>query len=344
MAEEFDSINQRFEGARLKYAAMKGLALPPDHCPDIFLRTTYDYDYLLPPESVKDAERVLQAAGYVQKDDPQEHPIVYFHKDHPPRMPLSRDDLYSPAFPRTLELHYLFWDADPVKIPLPLLFDPLAELQLRRFPSCPDRGKPICFYSLSEVNDLVFEVLHVFRHILHDWCRLCSLLDIACFLDRRASDDTFWRQFVERLRPSPALAEISGVVFLLAAGLFGAKIPDSLADRTISCLRRPLVSWVQRYGKSSALQNFSNNKFSLYLHREFIQRDATWRAVRRSRLFPIHRPNQTMQSPGAKPLSRLSAKLGRSVYVVRRLRYHLAAAAQYELELLRWKRIRSARN
>lgn len=341
MVAEFDSINQGFEGAGLKYAAMKGLALPSDYCPDILLRTTYDYDYLLPRESMQTAETVLKAAGYIRKDDPEEHPIVYFHKDRPVRTPLCRDDLYSPAFPRAVELHYLFWDAGPVGIPLKLAFDPLDELELRHFPAYPDFQRRVYFYALSEVNDLIFETLHAFRHILHGWCRLRSLLDIACFLDHRASDDVFWRHFLERLKPSPALADIAGLVFLLSSSLFGAEVPHFVASRTSSCLRRPLVSWVNRYGKSSALQNFSDNKFSLFLHREFIGDDATWRAIERGRLFPAHRPNQAVHSAGGSLPSRVSAKWRQAVYVSRRLKHHVAAAARYKLESRRWNRIHS---
>lgn len=344
MVAEFDSINQGFESAGLKYAAMKGLALPSDYCPDILLRTTYDYDYLLPRESIRAAENVLKAVGYIRKDDPEEHPIVYFHKDHPPRAPLCRDDLYSPAFPRTVELHYLFWDAGPVGFPLKLPFDPLDELELRHFPAYPGLQRRVYFYALSEANDLIFELLHAFRHILHGWCRLRSLLDIACLLDRRASDDVFWREFLKRLKSSPALADIAGVVFLLSASLFGAKVPDFVASRTTSCLRPPLVSWVNRYGKSSALQNFSDNKFSLFLHREFIGDDATWRAIERSRLFPAHRPNQAVNSAVGSLPSRVSAKWKQAVYVSRRLKHHVKAAARYKLESRRWNRIHSCDN
>ncbi|MGH9436975.1 MAG: nucleotidyltransferase family protein, partial [Terriglobia bacterium] len=223
MAAEFDSINQCFEGARLKYAAMKGLALAPDYCPDIALRTTYDYDYLLPRGSMQAAEEALRSAGYVWKRDPEEHPVVYCHAARPPCNPLSRDDLYSKDFPRTVELHYLFWDAAPVKIPLTLPADPLADLEIRHVRVLPNHpgpsrpGRPLHFYALSEDNDLIFQVLHAFRHILHGWCRLCSLLDVAYFLEHRRLDAAFWDRFIGRLRDNRPLSEIVGVVFLLAA-------------------------------------------------------------------------------------------------------------------------------
>jgi hypothetical protein len=347
MVAEFASINRCFEGACLRYAAMKGLALSADYCPDIGLRTTYDYDYLLPRDSMEAAERALRAAGYIRKEDPEEHPVVYFHAARPPRTPLSRDDLYSKTFPRTVELHYLLWDADQVKIPLNLPSDPLAERKLRYLSISGNHqctsgsARPVHFYELSEHDELIFQVLHAFRHILHDWCRLYSLLDIACFLDHRASDTAFWDQFLDRLGSCRPLSEIVGVVFMLASEVFGAPIPEPVSIRTVQSLRRPLVLWVERYGQESALSNFSDNKFSLFLHREFIHDEAAWRDIRRSRLFPIQRPNQGVHAAdSSSQRARLSGAWKQGLYVSKRVRHHLLGTLRYGLEAPRWYRER----
>jgi Uncharacterised nucleotidyltransferase len=347
MAVEFDSINKLFEAARLKYAAMKGIALSADYCPDVLLRTTYDYDYLLSGDSIQAAEETLRAAGFMRKEDPEEHPIVYFHTARPPRAPLSRDDLYSEAFPRTVELHYLFWDAEPVKIPLNIPADPMTQLELRDLRVSPNHVRssspvrPVRFYALSEDDELIFQVLHAFRHILHDWCRLASLLDVAYFLDLRASDIAFWDQFLERLKPSRELGEIVGVVFSLASGLFGATIPGPVVAHIMQNLRRPLVVWVERYGQNSALNNFSDNKFSLFLHREFVPDKATWQSIQRSRLFPMHRPNQPVQASSSAICSRLTAGWRQRRYVAHRVTHHLMTTLRYGLESHRWNRARS---
>jgi Uncharacterised nucleotidyltransferase len=347
MVAEFDAINQCWESAGVKYAALKGLVLTPEYCPDIFLRTTYDYDYLLPCGSMTTAEEVLRRAGYVRKEDPVKHPVVYFHKAHRPRLPLSGDDLYSASFPRTIELHCLFWDPDELKIPLEIQADPMGHLELRHLPvpssrqgsSWPER--PVCFYALAEEHGLLFQVLHAFRHILQDWCRLCSLLDIAYFLHHRGRDNDFWDRFFELLEHDRELPEIAGVVFLLAAGLFGAQIPSVVAGQITGCLRRPLVSWVDHYGMDSALQNFSDNKFSLFLHREFVRDDATWRTILRSRLFPLHRPNQAVRATSRGIRSRWAASWKQRDYIARRLKHHLAATVRYVLESARWERART---
>jgi hypothetical protein len=347
MISEFEAINFSLEAAGVPYAVLKGFALVPQYSPHIFLRTTYDYDYLLPRESIEGAEKALKAAGYVRKKDPEEHPRVYFHAAHPPHTPSSRNELYSRALPRTIELHYLFWDADPVKIPLNLSADPMAQLGGRRIrvlsreagSSWP--GRPVQFYTLAEHDEVIFQVLHAFRHILRGWCRLCSLLDIAYFLDHRASDTTFWEQFVERLKPSRELAEIVGVVFSLAAGLFGATIPSPVIAQITRNLRRSLAVWIEHYGKNSALRNFSDNKFSLFLHREFIYDDVTWRQITRSRLFPIRRPKEAAHAADRSRRARLTRKWKQALYVSQRLKHHALSTIQYGLEARRWQRVRS---
>lgn len=346
MAAEFDSINRRLEDAGVTYAALKGFTLIPEYCPYIFLRTTYDYDYLVARESVSRAEYALRAAGFLRKEGAEDHPLVYFHNARPPRNPLSRNDLYSATFPRTIEMHYLFWDATPVKIPLILPVDPLLRIKLRGvspFANPPGLsvGRPVHFYALSEEDELIFQVLHVFRHILRSWCRLSSLLDIAYFLDHRAFDTAFWDRFLDRLGCSRPLSEIAGVVFLLAADMFGATIPAPVSVQTIRSLRRSLVLWVERYGHDSALSNFSDDKFSLFLHREFIQDQATWREIRRARLFPTHRPNHVLRSASRAVSFHGAANWKQGLYVAQRLKHHLVAAVQYGLESPHWARTRS---
>lgn len=346
MVEEFDSINRCLEKANVKYAVLKGFALIPEYCPDIFLRTTYDYDYLVDPESLDCAECALRAAGFLRKEGAEDHPIVYFQNPHGPPSPLGRSDLYSAALPRTFEMHYRFWDATPVKIPLALRVDPLLGVRLRgpsSLGSLPGLSieRPVHFYVLAEEDELIFQVLHVFRHILRNWCRLCSLLDIAHFLKHRAPDIAFWDRFLDRLKYSRPLSEIAGVVFLLTAAVFGAAIPAPVSAQTILNMRRSLVLWVERYGQDSALGNFSDNKFGLFLHHEFIQDDATWRAIQRSCLFPIHRPNRTAHTSDPTLSSGWAARLRQWSYVGRRLKHHLVTTLQYRLESPRWDRARS---
>lgn len=343
MLSEFDVINSVFEAAGITYAVLKGFALIPNYCPDVFLRTAYDYDYLVAPESVSRAESCFTAAGFLRKQSSVNHPIVYFHRTRQPRSPLGRDELYKSTFPRTIELHHLFWDPEMLRIPLALPFDPLCSRELRRISALAGSqdGPQIPFFALSETDELIFQMLHVFRHVLHNWCRLCSLLDIACFLQRRAGDSAFWNRFFARIDQSHSLSDIVGLVALLAARVFGAPIPALMSAHSIETLRPSLALWVERYGPESALCNFSDNKFSLFLHREFIQDDATWREIRRSSLFPIHLPNHAAQTGISTRRARIAGAWKQGLYVSQRLTHHVLTMLRYALEAPRWHRARS---
>lgn len=341
MLEEFGQINRGLEGAGLRYAALKGFTLIPEYCPAACLRTTYDFDYLLPRESMDQADCAMKALGYARKKEQAPHPLVYFHR--PPRSPTSCDDLYSPDFPRTVELHFLFWDAGLTQVPIALTEDPLLNLRIRSLTPPQigaqdplQTGQDRRFWTLCEEDELVFQVLHAFRHILQNWCRLCSLLDIAYFLDHRALDAAFWDRFCERLKESRPLSEIVGVVFLLAARLFGGNIPASVSSQTVRCLRSPLALWVDRYGLDSALNNFSDNKFSLFLHHEFVQDDAVWRSVKRKSLYPWRRPNQAIATSSPQTSARFGARLKQTLYVAKRIKHHFVSSARYGFEARRW--------
>jgi hypothetical protein len=341
MLREFDLINSSLEAAGVPYAVLKGFALIPEYCPDILLRTAYDYDYLVAHDSVSRADKALRATGFVRKHGAEDHPIVYFHKDRPPRRPLNRDEIYRAAFPRTIELHYRFWDINAAKIPLALSRDQLSHRELRRLAGSDGAGPALTYYALSREDGLIFQVLHVFRHILHNWCRLSALLEIAYFLEHQRSATALWDCFLDRLQCSYTLPEIAGVIFLLASKLFNTQLPPPVSLHIVGKLRRELVLWVDRYGRHSALNNFSANKFSLFLHREFVPDEASWREIRRKGLLPIQRPNCVFRPAESAARFRLMASWKQASYVARRVKHHTRTAIEYILEAPLWNRARS---
>jgi hypothetical protein len=261
---------------------------------------------------------------------------VYVHSSRTPYIPSRREDLYSANLHRSVEIHTRLWEPDALKIPLPLPDDFLARKRLRNW-----QGHR--YYSLSEEDELLFQVLHAFRHILECWCRLYTFLEIAHFLERRQSDLAFWQRFADRISVSPRLPEMAGVVSSLAARLFGAPIPATIDAWVPRNMRHRLLLWVNRYGCDSALANFTGNKYSLLLYREFVPDDATWREIRRRRLFPLHRPNRAAGGPTAGLSARITAISKQVTYVARRLSHHVIAAAQYAWASIQWERTRTAR-
>ena len=98
---------------------------------------------------------------------------------------------------------------------------------------------------------------------------------------------------------------------------------------------------MERYGPESALDNFLVNKFSLFLHREFVKDDAAWRGVRQKLLFPVQRPNRAVEASSARLADRLSASCRQALYGGRRVVHHLLAALRYGWESYRWQRLRA---
>jgi hypothetical protein len=343
MAGEFDAINGAFETAGVQYVALKGFALIPEYCPFASLRTTYDYDYLVHPDELERARRALEVAHYRLQTGNVGEPLVYFHEARPPHHPVSRDDLYSETFPRTVELHEQFWNPEELKIRLHFRGDFLARRQSRQLTAEQlgiedPRPSHLRFWALCEEDELLFQLLHAFRHVLQDWCRLASLLDIAWFVQRRSSDTGFWERFLERVRPCPRLCQIAGVVLSLSAQLFRPLLPEVVVAEITTGMRNSIALWIDRYGFESALANFSHDKFSLLLHREFIADVATWQTIERRRLFPLHRPNRAAAASTPTLQARVAASWKQSVYVARRLRHHVLGAAHYHLERRRWDR------
>lgn len=331
MAEECHLLNRLFENARVDYALLKGFAMFPDYCPDVSLRAQYDHDYLLRLDSLGRVGEILQAAGYRRKGQ-KGCPRVYFRAALPPFLPSGRDDLYSARLGRLVELHFKLWETDVEKICFPTLEDALDR-------ACSKSCDGLCFSALADEDALVYQVLHTFRHILNNWCRLSIFLEIARFLQERSSDYVIWERFRERTKDWPQLRLAAGVVFSLAAGLFTAPVPAAVSAWTTKALTPALSQWVTRYGLESAFDNFRGNKFSLFLHREFIQDAPSWREIQRKRLFPLQGPPRAVQAASRRFYSRLAVTWKEFGFVVRRVAFHLGSALRYAWELPTWRRM-----
>jgi len=335
MMEEFDSLNRQFDRAGIEYAVWKGFALFPHYCPDACLRPTYDYDYLISGDTHTRAQEVIQAAGYVRKPDHRaEHHVTFARPNLRSRPSPSSSELYAADLPRKVELHRGLWDRDAFLIPLRVP-ERILERKLRR------TWQNLSFCALSEDDALVFQALHTFQHILHNWCRLGWLWEIAYFLEHRSADTSFWSRFCALLEGNEPLVEVVGLVMLLAAGLFHAPFPAPIKGRLLGAMRSQVPLWVDHYGLPSALNNFSENKYALFLYREFLPDKAAWRAIRGSRLFPLHRPNRIAGAAAPSTSASLPVSWKQGWYVLQRLLYHSVTGARYAWESARWERIKT---
>jgi hypothetical protein len=333
MREEFGSLNRRFEAAGVKYAVLKGFALIPDYCPDAALRSQYDYDYLVHPGSLEIAQRALQSAGYSRKVRNPEFDKMgeFFFSAQPLSVPPPKEDFYSANLPRDVELHLSLWEPNGEMIDVEAPNDALDR-------SRPAEWEGLRFPVLADDDTLIFEALHAFQHILAFWCKPSFFFEVAYFIAQRYSDEVFWERFRSRLQRHRYLPRIVGLVFSMAAMLFRAPVPAEVSKWTTGALPATLSGWVERYGKHWALARFPGSKLSLFVHREFIENPEVWREVRRSRLFPFHRPAQVAEPAGPGLTSKWAASWGQAYFVLSRLRFHLKAWLSYAWEQRRWKR------
>jgi len=327
MFDELRTLRRVFAVAEVPHIVLKGATLAPDYCADPALRTQYDHDFLVPSSALRRAEDALRDAGYRRKNPVGEHPVVYRRPEPAVRFAERSAALYSPLLGRSVELHTRLWDHSADRIAFDLPEDWFDRAVVRRYGD-------LEFAALCDEDGLIFQVLHALHHILGNWCRLSIFFEIARFLNRRFDDSRFWKRFLERAAPVRRLQAAAAVIFHLADRLFGAPLPpDVTAD-----LRTPaaLALWADRYGIVSALSNFRSDKFSLFLHREFLDANSDWTAVRRRRLFPIQRPHRLPGIVFQRGFSRLEKAWIDQAHALRRMKFHALAAARYALEYPRW--------
>jgi Uncharacterised nucleotidyltransferase len=334
--KEFMNLSKLFEDGGVEHAVLKGLALVPDYCPDPTLRTQYDHDYLLRPDSLKRAEDFLQSAGYVRKNPSEDHPIVYF-QPVPVVDPFAESlGLYSVGLRRPIELHLKLWDSAEEKIDLRLPEDFLDRV-------CRRPWRDSEYPALADEDSLVFQVLHAFRHMLRNWSRLSVFLEISYFLKRQASDSDFWLRYRDRIRNLRWVPEASVLVFSLAKKLFGPSVPTEIEALVPSRFSALVDLWIERYGQRAALANFRNDKCSLLLHGEFVDNRSEWAKIRRLRLFPMHRPHRLPDVLYKRGPQGVRRRWAGCLHAFQRFKFHAFSVFCYVWEYPQWRLLRRAR-
>lgn len=333
LKKESAALNRMFDGAGIQYAVLKGLALVPDYCPDPALRTQYDHDYLVLPNNLARAGSLLRKSGYIPKVTGEDYHITYARPGSEAGASRQHVGLYSAMLERPVELHIALWDRVEQRIAIPLPEDFLDRLQKHAW-------QGIECWALCGEDALIFQILHAFRHILRNWCRLSTFLEISHFLQRRALDTDFWVRFRNRSRNLQWVPEASAVVFRIAQNLFGGFIPADFNPRVSPKFSQVIDLWIKCFGLPGALANFQNSKNSLFLHREFVADRSAWRDVWRRRLFPFRRPHRLPRVLTNQQARHLGKKWAQCIHGLQRFRFHTISAAHYAWEYPRWRVLR----
>jgi hypothetical protein len=331
---ETGRLSARFEREGVRHAVIKGLSLAPEFCPDPYLRSQCDVDFLVDRQSLAPAQRVLEECGYGATNSSE----VQFSYERPlQRVPSKLDDPYNVRTAPTVELHLAMWDNGTHQVPFMEPEFSLNGLKVQKL------GE-VSFPALHDEDVFVLQVLHVFQHLLACWVKMSWLFEISYFLERRWTDSIFWSRLDERIRFVPRLTEFSAIVLGLATQVFSPHIPDG-AKAWGRSLSPAAMTWLNNYGRSWAFGDrplhestlFPDAKVSLFLHREYLPDPEIRRSVMRRYLLPYSRPSTIARPLKNKPATRLPAYWRQGTFVLQRLMFHLGSGLRYLWELPRWR-------
>jgi hypothetical protein len=265
----YDEVREALDIARVDFVLLKGFS----HSAfggDPGARVQYDVDILC--DNTGPAVPALGAVGYefYSRDSlSSEHlpPLV-----KPSEWQWS-GDYFDPAMPIPVELHTSLWDADRDRIALP----GIAEFWHRR-----ERDT----HWLALPDRVAFAALHALRHILRNDAKPAHVLELACFLDRRASDTLFWTQWAslhdDRLR------RIQAVAFRFASEWFGCRLPNAVT-REIAALPVGVRRWFDQFAWSPLMNLSHPNKDVVWLHFALAETAVDRMVILQRRVFPVHR-------------------------------------------------------
>jgi hypothetical protein len=327
MFGEFRRIVESFEHAKVRFCAMKGLSLIPDFCPSMALRHQTDFDFLIAPESLVDASRVLESLGYVSngRDETGDTTFATPLK----HVPSAADDIY--AIPRHREIDLatsVRMAIHGVTIDLPPDF---LDRTVRR------DLDGLQFPALSAPDAFLVQVLHAFRHLLGSWARASWLFEIAHFIGLHFENETLWNEVVRRAGSSYKTRNAFGLVLSLVKRTYEQETPGILENWCLRALPRRVETWVNEFGLAALLADLNGTKTTIFVHREFIDDSAGWRTYVRRRLFPFGgcSPIGNVATTGTR--ARMKARVTQWGHSARRVAFHAKELFAFPFHTVRWK-------
>lgn len=337
LADEYREIARAFAGTGVKHCLLKGFSQAEDFLADPWLRVQYDLDILCARKDLAAAADTLRRLGFEQagggRQELADHLAPFVRKTGW----RWRGDYFDPAMPPIVELHYRLWDARTERIPV----EGLEEFWRRRRTG---RFLEVDAPALHRTDRLGYAALHLLRHVLRGGLAAAHVYELACFLNRRASDEWFWRRWAA-LHAEP-FRRLQAVSFRLAHCWFGGRVPPAVEELWE---RQPAAvqEWFRHYAASPMTSRFASNKDELWLHLALLGSWQDRRAVARRRLLPVALPGavEDIYVPAGQsgPRLRAAKALRYAAFVVRRSWFHAASLARVVPgAALWWWRLRRA--
>ena len=317
LLQEASWVAQRFEGASIAFALLKGITLTPDSVPDPSLRWQTDLDFLVDESDRDAAVRILHDRGYTLYATSGR--TMEFRSG-----PSSSPDIanfYRADLQKSLELHCLKRRAG--------FQDRLTRAQVRVIDG-------VRVVALSSADILVQQALHLLKHLCGEHTRVSWVLEFWRHLRVRQHDEEFWHE-VRSIAGSETLGDLAlSISVWLASDLFGA-IPESVAaywpaDR----IPDGVLFWLRRYAHELLLSDSFASKLYLLLRRQLPNKPALRDTARL--MIPLCLPARIMQpAPDETLADKMMRYRAEASYSWRRLRFHIFEGMRYGIEALCWE-------
>lgn len=320
--KEFAAINSAFQKAGLHYVSLKGFTLVPDYCPDPSLRCQFDLDFMLSASDLNLSNDILKTFGYVVNGT---HKNVVEFKAGISQIS-SIHDLYKPRSQRSVEVHVVpEGQAGPGSDN-----SPLSRQQKRVWSG-------VEFPALSEVDMFLAQANHLFRHLKSEWTRVSWLLEFRTFVNSRSRDTQFWQNVRSQAATNDEDALAVGIAVLLVTEVFGEFGPPELVGWSVDAVALSVRLWLERYGRTVLLSDFPGTKLYLLLDRELANGEGA-KAIRWSKLFPLHRPPRVAYPDSGGFAVNIRASLSQIWFTLYRLRFHIVEGSRCLIAAQQWKR------
>lgn len=292
--------------AGIEYLVIKGFTLTPDFVEYPWLRQQSDLDfYILDIRLLEPAQSALMSVGYLPNIT-----VDFRRADHAPTLYrlgnwIWAGNAFDPQMPLSIELHFCLWNEKVTLIP----DHEISQFhERRRIRNIEGMQVPV----LEDVDILSHLSMHILRDLLAYGTPIHHLYDLAGFLDKRATDEDFWRKW--QVQHSDALRSKMLIAFDLARRCFGCAIPE-IVEELLSRLPQEQRSWLEQFGQLPLEIPFRESKDAFWLHCTLLQHGCNRRTLIRRTFFPNRLPNPDFEPLLLeKPMSRESR--GKSLLVV----------------------------
>ncbi len=279
-------MSAAFAHAGIDHVVLKGFSCHPDFAGALEDRMQSDIDLYLPEQFIPAALQALNDLGYEGN-----RTLAGYPADHVPEMTRRRGwtwdgNMYDPAMPPAVDLHFCLWNQLRTYMPLP----EVEQFWIRRVQR---HHGHFSFPALCSIDNLAFSALHILRDVQQgDWV-LHHVYELAWLLHTRAEDEKFWQSWATT--HSDSLRSLQAISFWLARDWFGCCCAEAVVSE-VARLPHPVKQWLLRFSQSPLTGMFRPNKHGVWLHLALLPSPRDKFMALRGTLLPVRLP--PMGAPG----------------------------------------------